>query len=79
MAIKHVCWIILLIYNYIKTKLLNSLDYYILYLIKFNKNLFLFRKIHEMLYKNLTIRDSLTVRIGVCRMPDRGSIPRRGV
>ena len=29
--------------------------------------------------KNFTIRDSLTVRIGVCRMPDRGSIPRRGV
>ena len=27
----------------------------------------------------LPIRDSLMVRMGACRVPDRGSIPRRGV
>ena len=26
----------------------------------------------------LQIRDSLMVRMGACRVPDRGSIPRRG-
>ena len=28
---------------------------------------------------SIVVRDSLMVRMGACRVPDRGSIPRRGV